>query len=215
MVERQIFRSEAWFELSPNKIKRSTPKQFEALKNIEDAFDGAAEEAKVTWTQVLCGKISLFNSAQELCETLNKLSSYQKYNSGGVCHWNMKMERQLFTEKNSVLHKKGFILVENFLMIVRLKSSSQRRWKRLYKIMRIRLKMIYQKKSREELNDCNEFLNNENSFAEVEAALQLLNRYHDPGSYRPRVIDLLVWPAAYVSPWKELWCTYHINFQNI
>ena len=43
------------------------------LKNSEDAFDEAAEEAKATWTQVLCGKISFANLAKKCGKALISL----------------------------------------------------------------------------------------------------------------------------------------------
>ena len=97
--------SEAKHDL--NKAKKgfrriSTPENFEVLKNSEDAFDEAAEEAKATWTQVLCGKISFANSAKEMWESLNKLTSYQEYNSGGVLPLKMKKEMQYLIEEKSV-----------------------------------------------------------------------------------------------------------------
>ena len=92
----------------------------------------------MAWTQVLCGKISLFNSAQEMCESLNKLTSYQENKSGGILALKYEGGKAVFDrrEQCALLQSVFFFLVENILMNVRLKSISERRWKGQYKIMR-------------------------------------------------------------------------------
>ena len=157
--------------------RRSTPDNFEILKNTEDAFDRAAEEAKVAWTQVLCSKILFASSGKEMWESLNKLTTYQEYNSGGVLPLKDEEGKAVFDreEKCALLEKVFFAgkhlddckfdeqfktFVEKSVLVNDDESSE---------------------KSREELNNCNEFLNYEISIGEMEAALQLLKTNKSPG----------------------------------
>ena len=102
------------------------------LKNTEDAFDKAAEEAKVVWTQVLCGNSSFASSGKEMWESLNKLTTYQEYNSGGVLPLKDEEGTAVFDREESVHYWKRFSLLENTWMTVSLMSSSRRLWRSRY-----------------------------------------------------------------------------------
>ena len=157
--------------------RRSTIENFEVLKITEDAFDKAAEEAKVAWTQVLCGKISFASSGKEMWESLNKLTTYQEYNSGGVLPLKDEDGKAVFDrEEKCALLEKVFFAGKH---LEDCKFDEQ--FKRFVEKSVLVNDDDSSEKSREELNNCNEFLNYEISIGEVEAALQLLKTNKSPG----------------------------------